>query len=102
MTPDRQLFLNYRSVAPNTAVTFVNGQQAAALGEGDVELTVKLNNGVQSILLKNVLHVPEATVNLISTRQAIVGGCQVTLLKTDALYQKVGSPSWRASAKKMD
>lgn len=57
--------------------TVVNGQQTTALGEADVELTVKLNSDVQSILLMGVLHVPEATVNLISTRQAIVGGCQV-------------------------
>lgn len=36
LTPCRQHLLNYRSVAPNSAVTFVNGHQAAAVGQGEV------------------------------------------------------------------
>ncbi|KAL0055220.1 hypothetical protein WJX82_008940 [Trebouxia sp. C0006] len=34
LTPHRQHLHNHRSVAPNSAVTFVNGHQAAAVGQG--------------------------------------------------------------------
>ena len=41
LTPDRRLFSNYRSMASSTTVTFVNGHQASAVGEGDVDLLAK-------------------------------------------------------------
>ena len=33
LTPHRQHLRNYRSVAPNSAVTVVNGHQASAVGQ---------------------------------------------------------------------
>ena len=78
LTPDRQHLCNYRSVAPNTAVTFINGYQAAAVGQGEVILHVKTASGSSQVTLQEVLHVPEATVNLFSTRQAMNSGGQVT------------------------
>ena len=77
LTPYKEQLLNYRSVAPNTGVVFVYGQQAAALGEGDLVLQVKTGNSVTGVRLRNVLHVPEATVSLFSTRQAIATGAEV-------------------------
>ena len=74
----RQHLQNYRSVAPNTVVTFVNGYQAAAVGQGEVTLHVQTASGCIDVTLKAVLHVPEATVNLFSTRQAMNSGAQVT------------------------
>ena len=41
LTPHRQHLHNHRSVAPNSAVTFVNGHQAAAVGQGKVTLRVQ-------------------------------------------------------------
>ena len=88
LTPNRQILQNYRSVESNTEVLFVNGQQSNAEGQGDVELQVKTPFGIKLATLHNVLHVPEATASLFSTRQAMNHGsevkfsnnrCQVTL-----------------------
>ena len=89
LTPNRQILQNYRSVESNTEVLFVNGQQSNAEGQGDVELQVKTPFGIKLATLHNVLHVPEATASLFSTRQAMNHGsevkfsnnrCQVTLV----------------------
>ena len=53
----------------------MNGHQASALGEGDVDLLVKIGNSVEPVMLRDV---PEATVNLFSTRQVINSGGEVT------------------------
>ena len=90
LTPNRAHFVNYRSVASNTAVTFVNGHQAAALGEGDVDLYVTIGNRVQLVILRDVLHVPEATVNLFSTRQVLDSGGEVTFLANKCTVSKDG------------
>ncbi len=67
LTPHRQHLRNYRSVEPNSAVTFVNGHQAAAVGQGEVMLRVQTASRCTDVTLQAVLHVPEATVNLFST-----------------------------------
>ena len=78
LTPDRQHLRNYRSVPPQTAVTFVNGQRAMALGQGEVHLEVQTIMGCTEVVLKGVLHVPTATVNLVSTKQIMSSGAEVT------------------------
>jgi len=78
LTPHRQDLRNYRSVAPNSAVTFANGHQAAAVGQGEVMLRVQTTSGCTDVTLQAVLHVTEATVNLFSIRQAMNNGAQVT------------------------
>ena len=77
LTFDKQQLHSYRSIAPGTAITFVNGQQAEAVGEGEVHLQVKTTRGTVRAVLQKVLHVPEARVNLFSTRQATDSGAQV-------------------------
>ena len=62
----------------SAAVTFVNGHQAAAVGHGEVILRVQTASGCTDNTLRAVLHVPEATVNLFSTRQAMNSGAQIT------------------------
>ena len=78
LTPNELILLNYRSVETSTAVHFVNGQQAAVLGQGEVLMRVQTSKGAQRVELRNVLHVPEATVSLFSTRQAMDTGAQIT------------------------
>ena len=60
LTPHRQHLQNY-SMAPNSAVSFVNGYQAAAVGQGEVTLRVQTASGCTNVTLKALLHVPEAT-----------------------------------------
>ena len=78
LTPHRQHLRNYRNVAPNSAVTFFNGHQAAAVGQGEVILRVQTASGCTDVTLGAVLQVPEATVNLFSTRQAMNSGARIT------------------------
>ncbi len=78
LTPHKQDLHKYRSVAPNSVVTFVNEHQAAATGQGEVTLRVQTASGCTDVTLQAVLDVPEATVNLFSTRQAMKNGAQVT------------------------
>ena len=77
LTPNRQILQDYRSVESNTEVLFVNGQQSNAEGQGNVELQVKTPFGIKLVTLYNVLHVPEATASLFSTRQAMNHGSEV-------------------------
>ena len=78
LTFNRSLLRNYRSVEPGTTVTFVNGQQGQALGQGEVVLQTSTS---QQVELLNVLYVPEATVNLLSVKRAVDNGAQVNFEK---------------------
>ena len=62
---------------PNTAVLFVNSQQAKAARQGDLSLEVTTPSGTKTVLLLNVLHVPEATASLFSATQAMEDGFEV-------------------------
>ncbi len=95
LTSSRQQLRDYRSVEPSTTVTFVNGQQAEALGQGEVVLQVQTSQGTSEVTLRNVLHVPEATINLFSTRQATNSGAVITFMNNgcsvsldDTLYME--------------
>ena len=74
---------------PGTAVHFVNGQRAAAIGQGEVILQVQITSGNSEVKLMNVLHVPEAKVNIFSTRQVMNSGAQLTF-RDDKCYVFVG------------
>ena len=56
-----------------------------------LDLLVKISNSVEPVVLKNVLHVPEATVNLFSTRQVINSGGQVTFSGNSWIVSKNGT-----------
>ena len=96
LTPSRQHMRNYRSVPPQTAVNFVNGQQTSALGQGEVHLQVQISMGCTEVVLKGVLHVPSAIVNLVSTKQTMSSGAEVTfkdnryVVTVDAAVQMEG------------
>ena len=74
LTFDKSHLRNYRGVEQGTAITFVNGQQARALGQGEVVIQTSMDR----VELLNVLHVPEATVNLFSVKKAAENGAQIT------------------------
>ena len=74
LTFDKHQLRNYRSVEADTIVTFVNGQQGKAVGQGEV----LLQSSTTQVELHNVLHVPEATVNLFSVKTAVDNGAQIS------------------------
>ena len=74
LTFDKQQLRSYRSVEPGTSVSFVNGQQGKAVGQGEV----LIQSSATQAELQNVLHVPEATVILFSVNRAVDNGAQIS------------------------
>lgn len=70
MTPDSSKFLTYEVLSKPVFFTFANGEKAQAVGQGEIQLVV---NGNVEVRLLNVLHVPAATVNLLSVRKIMTG-----------------------------
>ena len=67
LTFDKQQLRNYRSVEPGTTVTFANGHQRKAVGQREV----LIQSSTTQLELQNVVHVPEATVNVFSVKRAV-------------------------------
>jgi hypothetical protein len=73
MTADITKFVSYEELSAPVTFTFADGHRAAAVGKGDVKLEV---DGVK-IRLINVMHVPVASVNLVSVRKIMEAGARV-------------------------
>jgi hypothetical protein len=73
MTADSSMFVSYEELNKPIRFTFANGQQAAAVGRGDVQMQV---DGVK-IRLINVMHVPAASAKLISVNKIMESGARV-------------------------
>jgi hypothetical protein len=71
MTADTRNFVSYEELNKPIRFTLANGQQAAAVGRGDVQMRI---DGVK-IRLINVMHVPAA--NLISVSKIMESGARV-------------------------
>lgn len=85
LTFDKSKLHNYRSLELDTSITFGNGQQAKAAGIGDVHLLSKVCGNPTQVLLKNVLHVPDAAVNLFSVRRATDNNANITFAEDKCL-----------------
>ena len=71
MTGTSELFSSYTPCAENQKVKIVDGSFATVVGKGTIIVS-------PSLTLKNVLHVPHLTYNLISVRKlALDFNCQV-------------------------
>ncbi|KAI3427280.1 hypothetical protein D9Q98_007212 [Chlorella vulgaris] len=87
MTPDGSALMNKRP-APDITITFGNGGTGKAAAVGDV----LLHAPEASFLLRDVLHIPEATENLISVRHATNNGL-------DFKFTSTACEIWRNAAK---
>jgi hypothetical protein len=88
MTGERALLQEYVASTQDIKVTYGNGHKAVVTGVGNAIIyTAEEPDG---ILLRNVLHVPEATYNLFSVPQAVKSGAAVEYTK-DACVIKVGT-----------
>lgn len=65
MTANRSLLNNYRSIQPKL-VEMADGRLTKALGQGDVNMTVKCEKELVKIKLSDVLYVPDVGPNLVS------------------------------------
>ncbi|KAI3435603.1 hypothetical protein D9Q98_001666 [Chlorella vulgaris] len=87
MTPDGSALMNKRP-APDITITFGNRGTGKAAAVGDV----LLHAPEASFLLRDVLHIPEATENLISVRHATNNGL-------DFKFTSTACEIWRNAAK---
>ena len=62
MTPKSQLFHNYTPSPSNKNIVVVNGSLATVVGFRDIYIT-------STLILKNVLHVPKLSANLVSIQK---------------------------------
>jgi len=97
ITFSNQKLQHYRSLDPETAtvVTFGNNHQAKAVGVGDFVLRTQAQ---QNILLRNVLHVPEASANFFSIRTATEAGAQVIFQGDSCYIKKDDKLGWKAAS----
>lgn len=65
MTPNREAFIEYSTIKPR-AVETANGSVLPGIGLGKIRLSVKIKGRTRSVLLSEVLHVPQIKGNLIS------------------------------------
>jgi hypothetical protein len=76
---DRSAFEDYKTISPLTVKGFGHNLSAVAIGKGNIRLEGNYNNQKCSILLRNVLHIPAARMNLISGVQLDKAGVVSTL-----------------------
>lgn len=70
MTPNREFFSRYTSLCPANAVSVATAQGLIpAVGRGDVRVTTYVNGHRHDGILRDVLHVPQCTDNLVSLSQ---------------------------------
>lgn len=65
MSPNKEWFSEYRPITQKPVYT-ANSGQMKAIGIGKMEVKFQGDNQVSTIVLKDVLHIPELSANLIS------------------------------------
>ena len=81
MTHYSHKFSTYTPCPSNRKITIADGSFATIAGQGDIHLSPFL-------ILKNVLHVPKLTTNLVSIQQLTKTlNCYLTFLLTSCVFQ---------------
>ncbi|TVY12516.1 Retrovirus-related Pol polyprotein from transposon TNT 1-94, partial [Lachnellula arida] len=75
-TFNKDWLLDYKSVS-NKSIRIANGHSLAVLGKGNIPVKAKNNE----IIIKNVFYVPDLKANLISTKELINKGWNITFHK---------------------
>ena len=96
MTFESSLFITYSPCPSNTKVVTIDGSVTTVAGIGDVQIN-------SSLTLKNVLHVPKLTTNLISIHKLTHDlCCQVTFNDTYCIFQEKDSGKTIGRAKEQN
>jgi len=64
MFEDRDRFISYALVSGET--TSVDAHDVPVAGRGSIVLRCRLSNGIRTVVLHGVLHVPQLAMNLVS------------------------------------
>ena len=84
----RECFSEYSAYTQKKSVVIGNGEQMSAVGQGSVIGEMLINNKWHEVVFKNVLHVPDACVNLFSVNSATEKGHSVKISKTSWKFYK--------------
>lgn len=89
ITPNGNLMFNKRPPSNDITITFGNGGTGKAVAIGDIML--RTPSSVAPLVLTNVLHIPEATENLLSVRYATQLGLDFTFTSSGCDIRKHGT-----------
>lgn len=79
MTPQQELFVEYRELKTPKSITVSDGHEHLAIGVGSVRVKLKMARSISHyVTLCNVLYAPEMKYNLISIRVAIENDIMIT------------------------
>ena len=88
LTPYKDMFMNLRGLEEETYITFGNKTKEKAQGIGDICMKTRLKSGsISNFILKNVLYVPGAMMNLFSVRQATSMGAGVEFVGSTCIVK---------------
>lgn len=99
MCNDIKKFAIYDKIQPKP-VEVGNGQIIQAIGKGTVRLDVLVNDQRQELTLRNVLHVPEISKNLLSVSQATANGMDAVFGDNDCRLIERSSGETAVQAKR--
>ena len=74
------MFIEYCSIeASKRFIQTANGEKVGVSGIGKVMMKVDVKGNMSDLVLKNVLHVPDANFQLISLSSLVNSGCKINL-----------------------
>lgn len=81
ITWNKEVFIDYKEVDETELkhIQIANGDKLKVFGFGKVLLKVLVNGEVNNLVLRNVMHVPDASFQLISLSSLVSSGCKVDL-----------------------
>ena len=90
MTWEKELFHEYKELLGST-VKLGDGRTVEAMGEGTVKVSVYRGDGkLHTLSMKNVLHVPELSCNVMSVRKITDRGFLITFKNNSCQIKSVG------------
>nr|KYP43794.1 hypothetical protein KK1_034774 [Cajanus cajan] len=96
MTPHSPYFSSYTTSSSNQHITIANGSHTPVIGCGNIQLQ-------SSLLLKNVLHVPQLSNNLLSIHKITQDlNCAVTFFHSHCVFQDLATGRTIGIAKEQD
>lgn len=91
MSNDLSSFISYRKLDTPKQVRFGNNHTGAGIGIGDIRAISTLSNGkTRTLLIKNVLYVPQVFKKLLSVRAATQQGSTGVILKESIILRDDG------------
>ncbi|KAL7278428.1 hypothetical protein ACG7TL_007425 [Trametes sanguinea] len=90
---DRRHFTNYRTTSTMTGNAAKRGSTFEIAGIGDVSFIIRAEGRAVQILLRDVLHAPDLSANLVSVARIDRGGYRIEISEGRMLVYEKGSPS---------